>query len=583
MKQKITIRQALDEVVSKMSAVMSREEIVSAVLERFHSKAKKPATSIMEQVRCHPDLVALGDGHYARADYVLEGAKFRIKPGNDEIAAGIVNRSWFHPFDKVMPTHASIFALKDGRDIPMTTRVVGVEELTDEQLKSMLVNLAERFLGGVDTDALAALNIFQDDDPDTDELALAELFSLEADDEEFADEMDGELAEKELLDQARQLIKAQGGQEIKGHNFEPFFKENKVKEGDSLIVTISPKTNTYIFEYEPASETQRLIIRHHDHEISEFIHQAIKRDMRVEARDLIFQAYGKFVWLKQYPSNHWREIVENDDQLRLITIFGDYIEIASIDFHMMLDSLGMDEVTRKKQHKRSKIIQEEIDSFCDRFEEASSAACADLTTVIDAGGLANVIRPDRRLCAPDVLQEESETDTGGDGNGHFGPLRVVKDSEAVPIMVYDECDYQAISEHDEKLIEQFFAGMGKKRTATAQAEKKAGDVALFADFLASYQDRALEYADYDCLEEFFFMWYPRKVLNSSPAHIRQMFTNLREFYQFLVKANYIRSAKFAEAIFNLRELAAEKVKLYDRLPYGNDYHPLFEKLFGLDW
>jgi len=76
-------------------------------------------------------------------------------------------------------------------------------------------------------------------------------------------------------------------------------------------------------------------------------------------------------------------------------------------------------------------------------------------------------------------------------------------------------------------------------------------------------------------------WYPRKVLDSSANHARQLAASIRDFYRFLAAANVIRSAKFAEAIYKLRDLTGKKVELYARLP--DDSAELFEQLFGWGW
>ena len=89
----------------------------------------------------------------------------------------------------------------------------------------------------------------------------------------------------------------------------------------------------------------------------------------------------------------------------------------------------------------------------------------------------------------------------------------------------------------------------------------------------------LEYATLDDLDDFLFDWYPRKVLNSSANHVKQLAGSARDFYRFLVAAQVIRSAKFAEATYKLRELAGEKVELYARLP-ADESGELFGQLFG---
>jgi hypothetical protein len=101
MKQATTLKQAIDKVIAKMTGIMSRKEIVEAVLKHYSSKAKNPASSIMNDLRWRKEIVALGEGRYARADYVLAGAKFRIQVAAEDLALGILQPAWFNPFDQV--------------------------------------------------------------------------------------------------------------------------------------------------------------------------------------------------------------------------------------------------------------------------------------------------------------------------------------------------------------------------------------------------------------------------------------------------------------------------------------------------
>ena len=242
--------------------------------------------------------------------------------------------------------------------------------------------------------------------------------------------------------------------------------------------------------------------------------------------------------MKEYPSSHWLEIVETDDELRMIKMFGG-VEIASIDYRMMFDRLGVDEVTDRKLKKRRTGIEQEIDDFLERLDEAYDSATDDLTEDFDEGGPENVIAKARK-----------------------------------------SRDREKIFKHNDKLIGQFFESEKGKRDGEDSARRKASDVALLSDFLGNYQVLALEEASLDDLDEFLFDWYPRKVMNSSASHAKQLAASLRDLYRFLVEMKAIRSAAFAEAIYKLRDLAGEKVEIYGRLP--DDPGELFGRLFG-EW
>ncbi len=596
MKKTLTRREAIDKVLSKMEGVMTRKEFAEAVLELAPSKAKDPINAVMTDLRYHPGIVQLGNGRYARADYVLEGRKFRVKPTRREINAGILDYSWFIPFDRVMPPNECDFVSKDGKTIPVVTKMLDPDALSDEQIKSLLVETAERFLGTSVGEALSSIGIFDDDDDEDFDDDDEDMF--DDDDLEFEDDLDDEAMEKQVLDDTRELLRAQGTEEVKLHDFTEFFQENDVQEGDALIVTMEPAERRYIFEYEPASQAQRLVIRHHDVEMNQLMHDAIKRDKRADARDVIFKAFGNFEWLKEYPSSHWMEIVERDDQLRLLSMFGGHLEIASIEYRTMFDMLGTDRSTEQKRHKHARGLEDEIDDFCDRVDEAYEAALSRLTTAADGGGVANVVQPVAGLYVYDEFEDEyigidegdqnaEEVDTSSNGKHkvNYGELRVIERPEAEPDDEIDEeeSDYEKIREHNNELISRFFDASGGKEGVESAVSRKAGDVDMFGDFLGNYHGCALEYADYDMLEEFLFTWYPRKVLNSSPSHARHIASSLRDFYRFLVTSKVIRSAAFAEVIYEMRDLASEKVELYDRLPPGEEFEDLFERLFGRSW
>src|SRR5262249_52062909 len=320
--------------------------------------------------------------------------------------------------------------------------------------------------------------------------------------------------------------------------FSRFYQKYQVQTGDWLIVTIKPNERVYVFEHEPASKVRESLIQQRDREISGFIHKAIKRKKREDAREIIFQAYGNLAWLKEYPSSHWQEIVEKDDGLRLRRITPDYWEIASIDFRSMFDMLDVDETTERKLQKRRESIKQEIDDFLERLDAAYQAVTERLTTDIGKGGPDNVIVKSR-----------------------------------------EPRDRTKLYEHSEKLIDKFFEAEKSKRENENTAGKKASDVAMLASYLIQHEAITLEEASFDDLAEFLFDWYPRKVINSSLTHAKQMVTTLRDFYRFLVERKVIRSAAFAEAALKLRDLVVEKIELYDRLPM-EESGELYARLFS---
>ncbi len=512
----ITLNQAVDKVIAKMKGIMSRQEIVKAVLKYYPSKAKDPASSIMDDLRWRPEMVALGDAQYARADFVLDGAKFRITISEMELSLGILQPSRFSCFDQVLSPLTSRFVGQDGEVIPLVKKGLDVSRLSDEQLEAILFELGE----SIRQDPL--------------EMLTRPLLGKESDaDDDLEEEEFDEAEQMELL---REKLKKTLAQKAERHDFSSFFEKHGVRTGDALLVSMKPGEKTYIFEHESADHAQTELIEAHDRELSQFIHQAIKRSQREDAREVIFRAYGKFAWLKEYPGSHWLEVVEKDDSLRLIKIYETRWEIASIDFRMPFDSFGVDKVTEQKLKKRLTSLEKEVEDFVDRLDEARETFTDELTGKYDEGGRNNVIKQVRSLD--------------------------------------DEEKRQA---HNERLIEQFFEA--KKGKSEKAAGKKAASIEWLANYLSNYEGLTLEYADFDDVEDFLFDWYLRKAVGATAIHAKQMAGDIRDFYQFLVESGIIRSARFTEAIYNLRDLAGEKIELYHRLQANEEARHLYALLF----
>src|SRR5262245_28862926 len=130
-RQTSTLKPAIDKVIARMTGIMTRKEIVDAVLKHYHSKAKNPASSIMNDLRWRKEIVALGNARYARVDHVLDCAKFRIKLSSEEISFGKVNAPWFHPFDELMAPIESIFISGNGDLIPVVTKTFDISSITN--------------------------------------------------------------------------------------------------------------------------------------------------------------------------------------------------------------------------------------------------------------------------------------------------------------------------------------------------------------------------------------------------------------------------------------------------------------------
>ncbi|MDX2040673.1 MAG: hypothetical protein SF097_05455 [Acidobacteriota bacterium] len=472
----------------------------------------------MNDLRYRRNVVLLGNARYGRADQVLDGAKFRIRPTAAEISLGLLNGKWFKPFDEFYVPIKTTFSTSDGETIPVTTKTLIYSELNNEELKFLMASVLE----SLGQDPLSLLNIPAD-----------QLIGDDFDDDwDEDDEQDEEEEEEEEIDEGatfariREQLKDMPPQNLEMHDLTPTFARWNFQPGDSLLVTLKPQDKTYLFEPEPAAECRAELVEQHDSELRQLIHKGISKKQREYAREIIFPTYANLNWTKDYPGSHWLEVVEKDDELRLLN-FGHYQEIASIDYQMFFDFV-LDETTQRKLKKRRSSLESEIHDFLNRFDEAITQA-TNFSKPFEQGGRENVISK---------LQRVPTAESTFDDNN--------------------------------QLIQNFFEAQKQRGKKESDAGKRCSDVAWFANYLGNYETMTLEFASFDELETFFFDWYPRKVINSTANHVKQMASSLRDYYRFLVASNVIRSAAFAEAMYELRELAGEKIELYHRLPADSE-------------
>jgi hypothetical protein len=513
MKKASSLKEACEIVVREMKGAMTRRELVDAVTKLYPSKAKNPSSSVMNIIRYMNEVVPIGDARYARVDYVSDGAKFRIVLAGDDIVLGVLKAHWFKPFDQFMAPIECKFVDGDGVLIPVVEKSLALEKLDNRQLKERLLALAdsitlEEMLPPLD-DEFESLSSDEDDEDNEDE------------DE---NEIDGIKEEETLLNEIREKLKIEGLPPGKSHDFTEFFKKHGVREGDSVIVTVHPAKKTFVFEHEPAEHARTSFIEEHDEEVRRLFHASIERRNREYIHEIVLRAYANLAWMKEYPCHHWLEIVENDDELRILKFMGISWEIASIDYALPLDELGVDESTARKLDKRLSPIIREAEEFYARLEKAIDGL-SDTLGADEIGGLRNVIKKSHRL----------------------------DDDEEIII-------------HNLTLIDSFLNTERNLKETESVRDRKIDSIEMFAEYLLKTEEIPLEYASLDDVADFIFDWYPTTVMGSSPTGIEEVAEDLRDFYRHLVSARIIRNAVFAEAIYRLRDLAVETIELYRRLP-----------------
>lgn len=512
MKKVSGLGDACEHVVRHMKGVMTRDEVVAAVTRLYQSKAKKPGSSVMTTFRNTPGVVSLGNARYSRIDHVSEGAKFRILVDGVFLTLGMMKPILFYPFDKFWPPLESRFLESDGSLIPIVSGTVHLDRLDDAQFINQIEYMAN--MSSYDIDSAME--------------SVGKAAGIGAwDDAGFDDEdedIDLDELKHQIVDNFRAKIKAEGEPRVEGHFFTEFFKKHKVREGDSLIVTLHAAENCYVFEHEPADQARHDLIEQRDAELRGIFHDAIKNRDRESIADLVFRAYGNLGWMKEYPSYHWFEIVENDDELRMLKIFSDNWMIAPIDYSIPLEmAFGTDPSTARKRAKRYQPLIEKAQSLAPKIEKSLKELTQSFDKV-DFGGKANVV-------------------------GRSRPPR----------------DEDQIYNLSEKLISRFVKSQ-KSGEGAESVKKKRESLEWLAEFLLVEKQIALSYAEMEDLESFFLDWLPQEYPELKVERVEQIMSHLREFYLFLVSEQMIRSAKFAESLYGIRHLVGETYEFISELP-----------------
>ncbi|MCS6841839.1 MAG: hypothetical protein NZ699_15690 [Roseiflexus sp.] len=125
------------------------------------------------------------------------------------------------------------------------------------------------------------------------------------------------------------------------------------------------------------------------------------------------------------------------------------------------------------------------------------------------------------------------------------------------------------------LMEDFYRFLLEQGKSEATAASRAGDLWIYADFLASYYAQTLAEGNYATLDECLFFFYPRRVANSSPRGARELCTSLKQFYAFL-RTKYNIDDRFAREMWRRRDQVARVVDLYEQIDADS---PQFERLF----
>ena len=141
----------------------------------------------------------------------------------------------------------------------------------------------------------------------------------------------------------------------------------------------------------------------------------------------------------------------------------------------------------------------------------------------------------------------------------------------------DQTAQEEALKRSNELMEQFYEYQKSLGRSEATALNRTRDLWIYADFLGRYYAQSLDEGNYATLDECFFFYYPRKVLNRSEREAREMCISIKQFYAFLKTQNYITDDAFAIAMWQRRNQAARVIELYDQIDSDS---PHFERLFA---
>ena len=132
------------------------------------------------------------------------------------------------------------------------------------------------------------------------------------------------------------------------------------------------------------------------------------------------------------------------------------------------------------------------------------------------------------------------------------------------------------------LVDLYVQAEARRRgTAPSSYSARAAAIGLYADYLARYERLPLDESSYRTLDSFFFFWYPRKVMQASPASAVQLLAALSGFYRFLAERGFVASDDNVQHINERKEQLVAKLGLYARLePDSPLWDRLFQKLFA---
>jgi hypothetical protein len=636
-----TISNILLELADEFDTIVAEREVFARVLERRPSQAKDPFASIRNVLRydsSETGWVRLGGGKIIPRRIALQGLRFRALPSAEELAAGVLARVWLTPF--VPPrTPLNAIRIEDARGKALNTNTANLPDtqnvfslapseglsLADwfkrtgfAQGDSILVTIAQvaPMVLRIEREPAAAFNA---EAVAEQEQALVEALAAQVARSRsnmlFPDEtvlpiyataswrtnypgrpwqhlvandkrmrlLDGMFIADHTFRRPLDMLFANDQEDYWEQQDQELFNEIGAFQAELLASRreaaasglwngLAPRASTGQVIYDMREGTSQII---HPGIVNALVDHAADIEERVERGDFADEGWDDEFDTDELDALAFEGELVEDDEL---------IDIEDIDDMetFMEQNPALVEATQKLMASLSPA----------EIEALQSADTPDQVHKILTSHLNELLGKNPALFAE--LTPPLEVEGNGNGNGHHdGPghhelLEIESDGdwdeedESDEDWLDEEGDdeNQALSqaiERSNELMERFYQALTSQGKSEATAASRTGDLWIYADFLASYYNRALDAADYATLDECLFFYYPRKVLNNSPRAARELCTSIKQFFAFLRNEEIIADDAFARAIWKRRDQAARAVDLYDRLDGDS---PQFERLFA---
>ncbi len=134
--------------------------------------------------------------------------------------------------------------------------------------------------------------------------------------------------------------------DIAAWDLAPWFKSLKVRDGDSLLVTVEDwEAGRYRLEHEPAGKRHFDEVDRKNRELADLLFRALEESSseRVRGDEAVAKAYARMADPRGYPGDHWITVVERDSRMKL----SDYDIRYAESYSPLERALGRDKIRPK--------------------------------------------------------------------------------------------------------------------------------------------------------------------------------------------------------------------------------------------